>query len=569
MTVMSANCAFMANAETFTAADFTGDDKFCTQLFYGTEMVGERIQEGAWGRFEAVDGDASKIRLTNFKNEGSVTFTINGDQLILDGIKSKDGVECGNTTLKTVSHNVKNMYQHGIIWNPKRDFHYFQDNRSEYIGNISKDENGHITVVFDNQYLSFTTRPNNSAVPNNYANIANDAFNTFKKCVFQILKNSNELNETPIVYKGNDGLNSEIWIVRNFSGAGEVFIYPSANETSTSDGIVLSLNKTGKTFSIDKQAYKGIMEPELMNSYLISPAWVGACVENMKVGNYWVAGVDDGDVNGNYSVVSRNINPGWHKNHGGAFEVQENICCHGDAGVTYYLNPDNNKVDQQPMQDIYLTIENTPEAVLEVTACEFNDNGIHVSGKITEDNLSDAVESYNVYLISGKHYDISESDEFDGNHPDGHSKAVLVAENLVPENGTVSFDELFSFYAPIDKGWNPYDNGGTMSVYLRYNLKSDTETATDAPLRAPANVYAFGSMVPRDYNIATGITAVKPAVVSISSKSGALTITGAESATVYDMAGRTVYSGPTGTISLNPGLYIVTAGEMTVKAIVR
>ena len=563
MTFMAVNCAVMANAETFTAADFTGDDKFCTQLFYGTEMVDKRIQEGAWGRFEAVDGDASKIRLTNFKNEGPVTFTISGDKLTLDGADSKNGAACGSAHLRTV------QFDHGVV---QKEYYVYEDIRTPYSGTISRDSNGNINVTFDEHYLMFHKRDNNLKAQE----IAKDIFNTYSKCELHVYPVTETINDQYPVWIENlsDDENTSTCGIHNYAGAGENFYY-AADGTSVAlaQGVRMTVNKVSRRTEIEAQPYSGKLEPTFKTKYIVRGGNIGnyssygAYVSDLKTGNYVTEGFDSGTIEAEYTVLSREITPGWHKSAGGEFAVTEYASTEFSVSNNYSLG------SEDPAPTVYHTefsFDATPSPELQITSCEFNNDGLLVAGTIFCPATTDAIESYNVYIISGKH-ETADAEDFDGSLESGHIKGVLIEENLVPDqDNTIYFNALKSRNITAGSGWDLSDNDGELTVYLRYNITTPQSASEGAPRREQTSpVYAFGSMVPRDYNIATGITAVKPAVVSISSKSGALTITGAESATVYDMAGRTVYSGPTGTISLNPGLYIVTAGEMTVKAIVR
>ena len=391
---MAVNCAVMANAETFTAADFTGDDKFCTQLFYGTEMVDKRIQEGAWGRFEAVDGDASKIRLTNFKNEGPVTFTISGDKLTLDGADSKNGAACGSAHLRTV------QFDHGAV---QKEYYVYEDIRTPYSGTISRDSNGNINVTFDEHYLMFHKRDNNLKAQE----IAKDIFNTYSKCELHVYPVTETINDQYPVWIENlsDDENTSTCGIHNYAGAGENFYY-AADGTSVAlaQGVRMTVNKVSRRTEIEAQPYSGKLEPTFKTQWIVRGGNIGdyssygAYVSDLKTGNYVTEGFDSGTIEAEYTVLSREITPGWHKSAGGEFAVTEYASTEFSVSNNYSLG------SEDPAPTVYHTefsFDATPSPELQITSCEFNNDGLLVAGTIFCPATTDAIESYNVYIISG------------------------------------------------------------------------------------------------------------------------------------------------------------------------
>lgn len=569
-------CAQTLRAETYTADDFVGNDKICTQLFYGSELVDCRPQDYGWGTFERVEGYDNKIRLTSFKNEGPVTFTVYGDKLYLDDTETTSGAQCGDAYLRTVELNTASPALSSKVYT------FFIDKpNTMYVGNISRNGDG-LVVTFDSDYLSFRKRTSDAVNVGNYANFKNDFFNTFKKCELYIRKTDNATFAVDgislIVKENGKTADEETYTLANIEGMGQHCYFGS-------DGVAYDMNSEGLQFVINKAQKSFQLQPGVTGSRLKADfdgrffsgyngilGTYGLFLNNLNVGNVLIESQDGGSISGSYVPVAYEITSGWHKNHGGTFKVIETVRCSADW-ASYFVNVSDNSREQiyaPTTHNIELRMETTPEPELTVSKCEFNYYGILVDGTIKNDRLSDAVQSYNVYLISGKH-NSAETEEFDSRLAEGHTKALLVAENLVPDDsGVVSFSKALPFNAALEKGWNPYeDNDGEMTVYLRYNLKAGSLEAENVPVKAPTIAYAFGSMVGRDRQISTGTSDIFVNKPSVTMSNGNINVTGAEKVIVCDTFGKIIYNGASGDINVGAGLYIIKADDLTEKIIVR
>lgn len=579
-------CSFGAWADSFTVADFVGKDKFCTQLFYSSEMISDtpRPQEGAWGRFEAVEGSDNKVRLTSFKNGGSVTFTIDGDHLLLDGTESKEGTSTtdanGNTVkLRTVTHKT---YQELVS---KRVLHYFVDNPTQYTGNIVRESDGTISVTFDNNHLSFIARQNDYVIPSNYDNFVKDYANTFRKCELHILKANGEMTSSdgtetiPLTIVMSENENGQINI-KNLCGSGENYFHPSVDsDVFCPEGITASINATnGLNFS--RQPMTGNMSYTLNSKYLAS-IHAGGYITDLSVHNTFIEG-------GNGTVdVKYNVTNGWHKKYeGGQFDVLEISMATSEWGA-YSEDENGNRTEIYPIQTrgIKMWRDVTPDVTLRISTCLYNQVGILLEGDLFDEINPELVESYDVFVIGNKQ-DSPTTGGFDITLDSGHSSAVCITDG---QGATLrSGNSLhFSRIVPMDEieahGWNPYATDGYMTVYARLNLRDmtagtaapDDTTETDTPEASPrreasASLYSFSALTPTPQTLATSTELLRAENVTIRSTKGAIEITGnSGNATVYDAAGQTIYRGTDNRIGVTPGLYIVTTPTRTAKILVR
>lgn len=559
-------------AETFTADDFVGDDKVCTQLFFGNDLVGKRPQEAAWGRFKRFVDDNSRIILSSFKNEGEATFRIEGDKLYLDGTETSDGAICGDAKLRTVSLNTYSPLLSKDIYT------YFTDSPSDYMGLISRTDDG-ITITFENDcYLSFRKRSSDAVTVGNYSNFTSDFYNTFSKCILYLRTTDTPsfmIDGIPMITSKCDKTTiEETYKVSNIEGMGQHCCFVGDSEFNLNPaGVEIIINKNSRTVRIPSGIIGSGLVPDFKGRFVPSvnngAGSYGLLLNSVGVKNYIIEGTDQGTITGTYVPISYEVKSGWHKNHGGDFEIIETIRCSADW--TAYLEDINdgtrNTIYEAKTHYIELSTETTPNAKLNISQCDYNEHGIYIGGSISCDSRSDAVESYDVYVISGQ-YLTAASEKFDPDLEEGHSEAVKMAENLVPdEDGFVSFIKGVGLSEALAKGWNPNtDNNGEMTVYLKYNLKSGSQIVESSARKETASrAYAFGSMIPRQGRVVTGITAVDNQEIIITGGRGHITASGAGNMQVFSPDGTKIYDGHCKSLSVASGLYIVKAGTVTKK----
>lgn len=579
-------CAQPAKAETFTADDFVGENKICTQIFYGNDLVGFRPQDYGWGKFEIVDREAGRIKLSSFKNEGEVNFIIDGDKLYLEGTDTKTGAQCGEAQLRPVK-----LQTYSPAFS-KKEYIYFIDSPEEYIGTIVREGN-EVKITFDSGYLSFRKRSSDAVSVGNYPNFKNDFFNTFSKCVLYIHETDNSIQDDQInliTGRISEDKFIEKYNVANIDGLGRHCIFTDNGYEINADGIVMTINKAEKTFELPAKEI-GCHIDYYFDGIFISGVngllgTYGVLLNNMSLSNILIEGNEpDGSVKGSYEVLSYSVTPGWHKSHNGDFEVLETILCTGDW-ASYFVNIDNgsrNQRNDMATHTFRMQIETTPEAELEITQCDYNNYGILTSGTITADIHSDVVESYNVYVIGG-HHDDATGDSFDATLEEGHEGAVLIAENLVPDdNGKVSFQHLTYFNETVDKGWNPIEYKGRMTYYLRYNLtngehvdvtrnnkrKASLAEDNEESQEEPETLFSFGTMSQEEGSVVTGIDQTFENTPEISVVGGIIRVRNAKNVSIYDASGKTIYNGTSSNIKVGEGLYIVKADNTVKKIIIR
>lgn len=566
-------------AAAYTADDFVGNDKFCTQMFYCTEMISSTPlpQESGWGRFERVESDNSKIRLTSFKNGGAVTFTITPDgYLSLDGTDTSDGAQTTDANGKTiylrpVTHHTDEVNEGSLFKPNKQTYHYFIDNSGEYKGRIMTNADGTLTVTFDSSPLCFRARTSDAVNVGNYDAFQTDFINTFNKCVLNIYPQNGTMtaadgSEIPTYEYEEELSDYKIIHIKNYCGYGENFSVGDGTSTVYPQGIKV-LSQNGNT-SMSRQVCTGKMDFEANRKFksLVNggKGSLNVRITAISYSNKYVEGNS-----GTLKVAGYDITPGWHKKYaGGSHEVIE----HWNASSQWRVYDDNNKeIYPMAQRDIKFWTDVTPDATITGTEYYYNNDALLVAGTLGDIVNPEAVESYDIYMIGG------EAAEPDGElfetSEKGHTNAILVTEKSLRADEELGFARIFTMSEIQELGFDPYDESvnNTITLYVRFNLKNgQSVVSADAPRRAEGQAYSFSALTPTPFNVPTSVNLLDAAKVSVSAHGGIIRVNGSLGLNrAFDASGAEIYSGTANEISVAPGLYIVKTPVSTHKILVK
>lgn len=317
------------NAETFTADDFIGPDKFCTQLFYCSKMISDTPlpAEGAWGRFEKVEGEPNKVRLSSFKKGGAVTFTIEDDKLVLDGSDNKKFTAYTNSNGDARHIAPARLGTYKLI----KTRQYFKEEAHKYCGTITR-EGDHLKVTFDDPdyHLLFHNRSAAQVAQSSYC--WKDYMQTYQKIEFKVLNangsmpDSNDSGEDiPLYIKELNNENGTItYGVTNFGGEGANFKYTDGkNFEIKNDGITVV--KTPDSLIIPSQDYTGSIDASYKDEIMGAGDSGGLYTFNVKKSSYHNSTIigSQTDLSSVAESISRyDITSGWRTDYDGEFEVK-------------------------------------------------------------------------------------------------------------------------------------------------------------------------------------------------------------------------------------------------------
>lgn len=581
-------CAASVSADTFTAADFVEGDKFCTQLFWTSNMLTDtpRPQHGTWSRFEYVydkQGEIvqNEVKLKSFYDGGEVNFLIEGDELVLYGLDKKSGVDYYTSDGKKHRLVTVKKVDWKSPWPDGKTYMFMKYNPAAYYGKISRLDDGSVSVTFNlndvclqvNRRLTVAENPQWEDDINSFSRVD---FRIFDSNGYMDGANAGEKIPVHITYEQVDNSHQNVYI-RNFAGCGVAFHNESVGDFSFYDkGITAVKNVSNNTFSMPRQGYTGSLKVDY--SKWGAGLGVGAAtgqyvyrIANITVDNVCIEGGSQAeDIAGTIEEV-RNVQPGWHKNCGGSFTI-ESASRGTSQWKTFSQDEYGNRTEINSLSEFTIASVNdiTPNASFGELKSTFSDWGIFLKGFINEDVTPHLVESYDIF-VAPEYCDNVASGSFDGAHEYGHNKAVLATFDgpVVLTNDSLKFEITIPMDNIKEKGWTPYYVDGKYSVYLRFNLKDvpmHQASRKAAPL-ALNSVLAFGGLKPvSGKSIPTSVESVNADKVYISVNSGCITVYGSQSGVkVYSIDGKLFYEGHDNIISLPNGLYIVKAGDKTVK----
>lgn len=577
--LMSAVGINRAGAQTFTADDFCGEDKFCTQTFYASEMLGtDLIQESCWSRFEKIDD--THIRLVSFKNGGAVKFTIDGDKLIVDDSEKGNGSKTFSKAQETTNSNgdkvkVETVTHHTYVKKTGSDkgktFHHFKVASTPFYGLISNDENGTTSVNLSvpGYYLQLRRRETGGDTGNS---TWDDWYNSFSRIDFKIY-DSNGFTEdsSPInVFEEDVDKTSSLLNIKNILKRGESIRYLSTSSSNLeNDGSMNGVIYLDGSFSLNPY-YACSISASYKKNNLINDGTYGYYVTSIKPTNTYLTGIDGGDIHGTYTTTYH-FEPGWDAWSGGEFRTFRR-----HTGTTQWKTYDEDVTsgaisnEQTFSGELFnYDVEMTPEVYVEDAQFHYNEDGVRFLGSLREGATnSQFVNSYDVFAVIGDYHSVSEGN-FDASLENGHSEAIFITEEAqLPHGGELTFDKFMSRSDLEAKGWDPTKN---VTIYVRLNLRDDLQRkqAPARELRATPVNYSFGAMKSVAPQMFTGITGIGAEAQTIIAGKGVISVTGNGNIAVYDVSGRTIYTGKAGDIAVVPGMYIVKTATTSCKLLIK
>ncbi len=584
MTVASG--AFTASAEAFTADDFCGEGKFCVQTFWASEMIGtDIIQESSWGTFTKIDD--THIRLDRFKNEAgdNITFTIDGDRLILDGMDDKKGriIKSGSKEEAFRLLSVKHGLYSPLIWEAK-DRHYFIPSASSLSGEISRLDNPdavRVTFTFDGtHHLEFLKRGYGVLIPHNTNadEVWTDYLDTFSSFEFVIFKSNGSGNlstdgvaSPTYTYEWYDADGTLRNTCVNLLGTGANFGYyadRSRSEVNEGFGLMMS-GDTDANSVMPRQMVNSTLTAEYKDNIMgagVSSGYMTLRLKDLKITNRTIGGSFNSS--GAYEVAG-----GWMRSCGGKAYYGYNNRFHGSCEIidegsgqtmTYSDCAMNRLDDFSPMLGLGGVKFYVGEDMQNV-AFDFN---------ILQDENCAIFDSYDVYGIVGRHEDATEEGFVDNGL--GHNDAIVIKEGIPASDAEETFRVFIPATDLLNKGWKTdvNDPSHTVTLYIRGNVKPDIQPAAEnAPFHEQAQSTAaslFAALSPQDSFVTVGIDDIHSDGVRISSGEGTICVSGSDGFVyVYDASGKSIYGGGEGRIAVVPGLYIVKTTGQTSKVVVR
>lgn len=574
----------------YTADDFCGNGKICTQLFYGSEMVEKRVQEGCWSEFEKISD--TQIRLKSIKNGGPVTFTIDGDKLVLDGTNERDGVPTTDADGESIHlcRMEHETYKRTVY--PKDRigiYHRFKYAPGTYAGNIIVDEDNNLTIIFEESGKDLMFHYGRIAIgvdhpyasPDQEEHNRKSNLNSFSRIEFHILHANSEMsagvsgNQAPIHTKtieNEDGTQSIF--IRNYAGKGEHFYYYSTSPDYTliPQGVEVIIDPENHTYSLEKQAYSGLI------NYATQVNDLGLNqfrVTGTSYGNFFTEDKNTSAQPGRYTIENTEVHNGWHHRLGGEFAIHENLTLQ-PGWTAYFMDSRNTQTDvYSETTPVNMHLDITPEIRIIVDECLYNTLGVYVSGSVEVLSHPEIAENYEILMVGGRHENIKSDPAFDGTHVYGHSSAIPVAigEESLCEERSMTFERFFPMSQLTEAGFDPYNTNDYITLYAKINVKGTDEPASskrNAPSRESAARYGFAALSPTAQTLVTSVNEIVTSPVHVYAEKGGLYVSGTNAeVSIFDISGATAYTGAGGHISLGNGLYIVKAGGKTVKVIVK
>lgn len=573
----------------YTADDFCGEDKFCTQTFYASEMLGtDLIQESCWSEFEKIDD--AHIRLKSFKTGGPVTFTIDGDKLYLDntenGSASKTFSMAQSINVDGKSAKIECATHHTVTPksgnNKGKTCHYFKYKESRYAGTISITDDC-IRVTFDNPgiYLQLRTRETGGDTG---SSTWFDWSHSYKKIVFDIYKSNGSVKGNKIYAKrvGND--NTYTLNLYNPLGTGAIFEHNSESTSLLHDFASMELNEDTQSFRIHKIHYAGSINPDYQKSLwgvvgLINDGTYNYYIKATNPSNMVLEGVDGGDITG---VFSRNVEyvTGWQKSYGGNFKIEDVYTMSADF-CTYQQPLGGNAGAKTISNDNVIRIALDVTPVIEKPTVNYTyvitygypelEESIKINGLIPSAVNTDCVESYQILAYRGDPMNVDDPN-FELDEELGNAKAAVLAD-VVNSNGSLTFDNWIK-KSDLPESWQDLTQSDGLTFFVRMKLKDlavETQNAAQRESATPSYAFvAMGDEAVTPSAILTGIDEVSESMVRISAENGEIHVANATAAVeIFNIDGKRIYSGGDATISVAPGFYIVKTGKTSRKLLVK
>lgn len=549
-------------ASAVTVDDLMKDNGWGVEILRANDFYGDQNWVSGGIKFERVEGQPDKIKLTNFMDEDpglDFIFTLSGDKLLLaDWSSASNNPKYQIRPAKKQSANNPYVPTYGnwegtITYNPEFEGYTISFGRFAliYDGNtIYGYEDADPALHYYNS-LTIYTYKSNVIVTDEAWDDQSDSFDTLEK--------ERYYHARIMVKDGNA-------YILNFSN----------------DGYGLTTNGTPQLIKLDyysdgdfginyTRAGAGVRGPDI-NSYA---EWTGIYLNYVYVGhdNRYDFGEEFYATPEPYVGHVPTHNHWAHHVNGGTLETISGDLLPWDDYTTYNLNYKfwNYAIKNTKMYwgDII-----TPEIQIEMDDAGYavnSEDGLYVSGTIKPVNIHPEVEQYidhyELYVADEAHSTVSNkatnnetglsrgfnihNEEFEVGYEQEKSRAAATAG----PTDEIKFQKLIRpENLPADFNYNP---GHTLFVKTYYKAGSGLTPS-------------FHALTPLN-NTTTGIDEIAPADnVSVVAGEGVIKVSGAEGTVeVYNAAGVQVYAGTDNEIAVAAGLYIVKAGNKATKVVVR
>lgn len=201
--------------------------------------------------------------------------------------------------------------------------------------------------------------------------------------------------------------------------------------------------------------------------------------------------------------------------------------------------------------DFILDIEN-------YSAYDLGDKGeFRINANIVPRNNCHNVEKYELYVVPKAMSSINEFEAGKHSYTDGHADAVMIgSQPATAANGAsaIAFDAPYTL-----TGDKFHSDLNDYSLFVKTSYKSETGLEP-----------TFHHLTPLTDVVITaiGITGAD-SHATVEAGNGTITVSGAETVAIYSTTGVEVYSGPSATVNVAPGIYVVNAAGKVTKVIVK
>ena len=572
LSVLVGASAFAASA--YTASDFVG--KVCGQIWLGNEMNTTAGLRNCYGVFEADPSNANNVILKGFNQFDKAVFTVSGSSLKLvnaeGGFNVVDPTDNSTYEVFTVASQGKwfqvNYYQSRYYYN------WYGPTGASWTGTIQE------LPAYDCLKVSFSS----AALAFIKDVTFQEMFDISKKAFFYVydangiqqMQTSNGAKENPIRVSLRSSSEEGMQLgIHNFAEKGWSFRHPDDELVveMINGGVVANVDADGNV-TIDDQPITGVSKTTGYETYSGGGYWVSPYIT--YTGNDRIRKTDNGGaITGKYvsnglTVSGENL---WHKDHAGDLEVYEDANITLDSWVLYRdLETSSRNMLTVNANSMDFMLPDTPSATMKVDKFGFNDeDGLYVKGELINVANDRMVESYEIYAVPGKYTKITDNG-FDCHPEHGHSNAISLTGydyTLNPANAAAkivskdnrTFEKLLPPSVMLANGWDL--NNKEYTFYVRFNFKSS------AVSRA-AGAVGFGAMGSSGDGTVTSVGEILGGSdVDIRVAGGEIVVSGAENVEVYTVSGTQVYAGGEGSVAVQPGMYVVKAGQTVKKVVVK
>lgn len=530
------------------------------------------------GNIKVEKVDANTIRIYNFLEMFDyLDFTVNGNTITLKTTEARTNY--GSNVLLVPGKIVGPIYDYD--YNPSYPWYMNMDNGEVFSGTITKRGDNAYSILFNNLYVYDDTVFANNYQGNLFQMIQVVTFDTNGHITDKVTEmgTTTERNYDIIFNFKEDG---KIEIV-NFANNGNMLrldqnASPIQPYFTIAQGTLLSGGSNGvRKFTMDAAPIAISLASKCITAKNYNYEWleyvpVAPDIYPISVGKYVSASNYKGNLTGTltFKVPAHNEDEtaiAWTGKDGGA---RKTLCviegemdpyalwCNTSNSELHIVNGIYQKVDQTKIV-FDKTYEITHEADIELTKSEYvQGEGLNLAGRAYSVKNSDFVNNFDLYLVKGNHTSVAGNEAF-SNTEKGHNDAIALGEYAVTTQAGDA-DVNFNVTLPLSKIAEIDPEGeGKYTVYVKANYKPETGLAP-----------TFHALTPVTADVMTGVGETFATEAAITAAKGMINVANYNGIVeVYNAQGALIYSGNANEIPVAAGIYMVKAGSINAKVLVK